>query len=415
MKPSDSTLPCKRPRRDSETVSFLRYSRENPIGGADGERIMAWISTAINHRRPARRWPGWLALVPIAAISSLVVAGPGEAARDHATRDHATRDHATGVYRPGGMAPGDAERALGHDPRALAGCLLAGDIARAGPAGANPGSRRAELSRLFEIIGTSATGRAVLARARRHGVHVCIDSETDLLAYYFAGRHMAGVRAGLPQGGKIAFLAHELAHVPQHPTYSDNRYYPPADLILLRRVREAAAEAIAIRIAWELREGGEGAAWDAKLASAYTDMARRFAMAVTDAGGGSGGGSGGGADLLEPTRAAFDRWFEAPWRRNAYDQMTLAHLARISEDRLGLVPPRYALSHDFLAAIAWIEGRNFLTETGTQSLTGPTYGGRMSEDNARLLARFNAHVGVSSGSLRAAPVAVLNPLAAHSG
>jgi hypothetical protein len=358
---------------------------------------------AINERRPARRWPGCLAIVVIAAISSPVVAGQGEAARDHAARDHATRDHATRdhaieVYRPGGMAPGDAERALGHDPGAVAGCLLADDIDRANP-GTSP--RRAELSRLFEIIGTSATGRAVLARARRHGVHVCIDSETDLLAYYFAGRHMAGVRATLPQGGKIAFLAHELAHVPQHPAYSDNRYYPPADLILLRRVREAAAEAIAIRIAWELREGGEGAAWDAKLASAYADMARRFATAATDA--------GGAADLLWPTRAAFDRWFAAPWRRNAYDQMTLAHLARISEDRLGLVTPRYALSHDFLAAIAWIEGRNFLTETGAGPLTGPAYGGRMSEDNARSLARFNATIGLSAGPFRAAPIAAMSP------
>ena len=359
---------------------------------------MARISAAIDDPQPARRWPGWLAIVLIAAISNLVVPGPGEAARDDATRDAATE-----VYRPGGMAPGDAERALGHDPRAVAGCLLAGDIDRT-----NPGAGRAELSRLFEIIGTSATGRAVLARARRHGVHVCIDSETDLLAYYFAGRHMAGVRAALSQGGKIAFLAHELAHVPQHPTYSDNRYYPPADLILLRRVREAAAEAISIRIAWELREGGEGAAWDAKLSSAYADMARRFATAA-DTGGGAGGAASGRAGLLGPTRAAFDCWFEAPWRRNAYDQMTLAHLARISEDRLGLVPPRYALSHDFLAAIAWIEGRNFLTETGARPLTGPVYGGRLSEDNARVLARFNAYIGVSAGPLRAVPVAALTP------
>ena len=389
---------------------------------------MARISIAVSDRRRARYGPGWLAIVLIAALSSLVVAGQGAAARDvaardHATRDHATwdhaaqdhaaQDHATKVYRPGGMAPDDTERALGHDPRAVAGCLLAGDIELASPGafpeagpGANPGAstRRAELSRLFEIIGISATGRAVLARARRHGVHVCIDSETDLLAYYFAGRHMAGVRAALSQGGKIAFLAHELAHVPQHPTYSDNRYYPPADLILLRRVREAAAEAISIRIAWELREGGEGAAWDAKLSSAYADMARRFATAAD-----TGGGAGGGAGLVGPTRAAFDRWFEAPWRRNAYDQMTLAHLARISEDRLGLVPPRYALSHDFLAAIAWIEGRNFLTETGARPLTGPVYGGRLSEDNARVLARFNAYIGVSAGPLRAVPVAALTP------
>ena len=87
----------------------------------------------------------------------------------------------------------------------------------------------------------------------------------------------------------------------------------------------------------------------------------------------------------------------------------LAHLARISRDRLGLAPPRDALSHDFLAAIAWIEGRNFLAETGARPLTGPAYGGRMSEDNARLLARFNARIRLSAGPFRVGPVVALAP------
>ena len=64
---------------------------------------------------------------------------------------------------------------------------------------------------------------------------------------------------------------------------------------------------------------------------------------------------------------------------------------------------------EHLGEEAWIEGRNFLTETGTRPLTGPAYGGRLSEGNARLLARFNAHIGVSAGPLRAVPVAALTP------
>ena len=198
---------------------------------SDGEQIMIQKPATVNLPRPAggtpaRRWRVWLAAMALAAVSILAPFGPGEAARDDVTPIGAAPNRAAEIYRPGGMAPGDTERALSHDPGAVAGCLPAGaaDVAQAD---AGAGAERAELSRLFEIIATSATGRAVLERARRYGVYVCIDSKTDLLAYYFAGRHMAGVNAALPQGGKIAFLAHELAHVPQHPAYSDNRYSRP--------------------------------------------------------------------------------------------------------------------------------------------------------------------------------------------
>ena len=89
--------------------------------------------------------------------------------------------------------------------------------------------------------------------------------------------------------------------------------------------------------------------------------------------------------------------------------MTLAHLARISQDRLGLVPPRYALSHHFLAEIAGIAGRNFLTETGARPLTGPAYAGRLSEGNAQSLARYNARLNLSALQFWDLSVAAMSP------
>lgn len=298
------------------------------------------------------------------------------------------------MYRPGGMALGETQRALGHDARAVPGCLPAGASDRRS-------ARRAELSRLFEILATSETGAAILDQARRRRVHVCIDEATDLLAYYFAARRMVGVSAALSEGGKLAFLAHELAHVPQHPAHSDNRYFGPRGLILLRRVREAAAEAVATRIAWELRAGGQGAAWEEKAASAYGDVARAFAAAARRDSSAEG--------LLRAGRAAFDRWFEAPWRRNAYDRMTLQHLARISEDSLGLVPPRRTLSHDFLSGIAWLGGRNFLSDTGARALTDAAYASRMSRRNARWLEHFRARVTARAAAAGSAPVGTPAP------
>lgn len=280
---------------------------------------------------------------------------------------------AAGSYRPGGLALRQVGPALNRAPLAVDGCLRAGDSDRSSEA-------RAELARLFAILAYSAAGRAVLDQARRRDVHVCIDEQTDLLAYYFAGTRVVGVSAGLSEGGKIAFLAHELGHVPQHPAYSDNRLFPPRDLIRLRRVREAAAEAIATRIAWELRERGHPHAWNEKATTPYGDVARAFEEAVLS------GPSETAA--LRATRAAFDRWFEARWRRDVYDRMTVDHLERISADDIGLVPPRRRLSHAFLEGIARLDGRNFLAGTEGRLLTDPFYLGGISVRNEARLQRI---------------------------
>ncbi|RMD61128.1 MAG: hypothetical protein D6826_10730 [Alphaproteobacteria bacterium] len=243
------------------------------------------------------------------------------------------------------------------------------------------------------ILSRSPTARAVMARARRDDVRVCLDSETDLLAYYFAGHRVVGVNTRLSEAGRIVFLAHELAHVPQHPRYSDNRYYPADDLLLLRRVREAAAEAIATRIAWELRRAGYEAVWHEKRKSAYGDVARAFIAALTlpslrAPSPGHGHDPATEADMMRATRAAFDQWFAARWRRNVYDAMTIDHLERIAADRIGLVPPRQSLSHEFLAGIAWVGTGNFILATGGRRLTDPVYAGTVSRRNARRLARL---------------------------
>ena len=124
-------------------------------------------------------------------------------------------------------------------------CLRAGSVDRGS-------AQKAELSKLFRLLAVSPTARTLLDRAWRNDVYVCTDPDTGLLAYYLSGLRLIGLNPALTQGQKLAFLAHELAHMPQHPAYSDNRYFPPDDLFLLRRVREAAAEAVATQIAWEL-------------------------------------------------------------------------------------------------------------------------------------------------------------------
>lgn len=286
------------------------------------------------------------------------------------------------LYRPGGMDVREVGRVLGGGTPDARGCLGVGD----GDVGT---PEQVRIGRLFRILERSGTGRALLRQARYRNVHVCLDRDTDLLAYYFAGVRVIGLSTGLSEGGQIAYLAHELSHVPQHPEYSDNRYFSPQDLILLRRVREAAAEAAATRTAWELRRAGYGDAWQEKTAGSYGDVAAAFEDVISD------DASEAGADRA--MRAAFDRWFHAPWRLNAYDRMTVAHLERISGDAMGLVPTRRFLSHSFLAGIAWLNGRNYLIESRGRWLTDPYYGGRVSARNARHLRRILWHAVAGSG------------------
>lgn len=260
------------------------------------------------------------------------------------------------------------ERIVGRVADATDSCLRAGTVNRRG-------RQRAELSRLFGILTKSALGGELMERAGREGVYVCVDRDTPLLGYYRAGMRLIGLNPALSEGQKVAFLAHELAHVPQHGVYSDNRLFPPHDLILLRRVREATAEAVATRVAWQLRRAGYDAAWREKKADRfYGDIVRAFAEEL--------GRDPRRDDELAAARAAFDQWFAVARRLDLYDRMTVDHLRRISGDHMGLVSPRRELNHWFLIGIARLDYRTPLFEAAGRPLTDLHYRGKLSVRNA---------------------------------
>lgn len=241
--------------------------------------------------------------------------------------------------------------------------------------------QNAELSRLFEVLSHSRLARALIEQASRRRAVVCIDDRTNLLAYYRSGLRLIGLRANLNEGEKIAFLAHELSHVSQHYRYSDNRYFPASDLILLRRVREATAEAISTWITWQLLHEGFSEPWREKLTDHfYGDVARAFEQAWNRI-------PQPNRDVLA-ARAAFDQWFSASPRLDLYDRMTVNHLHRISGDNLGLVRPNKALTHRFLVDIARVGGRNFLTQVAGRWLTDAHYADRISDRNAGALSEI---------------------------
>jgi hypothetical protein len=238
-------------------------------------------------------------------------------------------------------------------------------------------SAQRELTTSLDLVAESPLGAWLIGRASSRTVLICQDPNTPLAAYYRSQVRLIGVLTRLPEPAKIMFLAHELAHVPQHPEFSNDRRFGPPAMLLIHRVREATAEALATRVLWQLRARGYSEAWDYKLQSAYGDIARAFAQAIGD--------RGGEASELRATRAAFDQWFEPAGRVHQYDDHMLDHIERALRDHSPAAGPRRSLSDDFLRGIGWHAGATFLPAGAGRPLTDRYYAGRLSADNAARL------------------------------
>jgi hypothetical protein len=147
-------------------------------------------------------------------------------------------------------------------------------------------------------------------------------------------------------------------------------------LLVVHRIREAAAEAVATRVLWQLRARGHAEPWRYKLASAYADIAQAFERAMSEP---------GGERELRATRAAFDQWFGRPGRVHSYDARIIGYLARTGAGRPSLVHPARALTDGFLRDIGWYRGETFLSPGAGPALTDPYYAQGLSPANAARL------------------------------
>ena len=185
-------------------------------------------------------------------------------------------------------------------------------------------------------------------------VLVCLDHTTDLEAHYRFHLQLIGLSARLSRAGRIVFLAHELAHVPQHPKFSNNRLFSPKDILLLQRLREATAEAIATRVLWQLRNNGIVKPWDEKLTTAYRDIAISFEEEMIK--------SQKDYQELAATRTAFHQWFKASWRLEIYDKLMMNTLSRLSLGSTDIESASFQLSEEFLLGIDNYAGQRFLRD-----------------------------------------------------
>jgi Putative metallopeptidase family (DUF6782) len=225
-----------------------------------------------------------------------------------------------------------------------------------------------------DVVAQSPLGAWLLDQAAARLVLICQDPNTELAAYYRAQMRLIGLFDRLPDPARIMFLAHELAHVPQHPRYSNDLRFGPEAVLVMHRMREATAEAVATRVLWQLRVRGRTEPWRYKLESAYGDIAQAFARAMD---------GGGEVAELRATRAAFDQWFGRPGRVHSYDARILAHIAR--GRRPSLARPTRDLTEEFVRGIGWYGGANFLPPGAPPVLSDPYYARGLSPANAAQL------------------------------
>jgi hypothetical protein len=211
-----------------------------------------------------------------------------------------------------------------------------------------------------ETVARSRLGAWLVRYAAAEKVIVCLDPATELEAHYRAHLNLIGLSSRLDDAGRVVYLAHELAHVPQHPRFSNSRRLAPADLMLLHRAREATAEAIATRTLWQVRQAGDAQPWRHKLDTAYGDIARRFEAATM-------GMPDQSAERVA-TAAAFHHWFEASWRIQIYDRLMLDNLAAIASDRIGFLPASRSLTAQDLSALSTYDQEWFLAGVDAQAL-----------------------------------------------
>jgi Putative metallopeptidase family (DUF6782) len=321
--------------------------------------------------------PGLPRILGVLVLSGVLSGGVGPAARAQSGGD-----------RLGALAPGSAiaRRQDGSEVDAFLGLSRSARIAQVIPDHARAclpsegGLLATDAQRTIAagvaVLAESPLGAWLIGEAAERMVLICHDPNTDLAGYYRAQMRLIGLFQQLPDPARIMFLAHELAHVPQHPRFSNDLRFGAQAVLVVHRIREAAAEAVATRILWQLRARGHAGPWQHKLASAYGDIASAFARAMD--------GDGDGAEL-RATRAAFDQWFARPGRVQSYDARLLGIVAQAEDDRTRLKHPTRRLSDDFLRDIGWYGGATFLPPGDGLPLTDAYYAHALSPANAARL------------------------------
>jgi hypothetical protein len=229
---------------------------------------------------------------------------------------------------PLGLLTGPAM--AGTDPHAV--CIPA-------PYSVDDDAAAAPLAALVGTLRDHAAAYPSLLRALDlHEPVICLESRSaGPRGYFDVGTNTIALLDGLSDAQKLVVLIHELRHLDQV-----GRSVCPSDSLAMEEVAratfamEADAGAVTAHVAYEAKEAGDSALWDALAQFPnYADIPAAYATERA--------ASGSAARAMG---AAFSQWYESDWRRDRYYLATCSdYLDRV--DRTHRLPSYDLLDSDF--------------------------------------------------------------------
>ncbi len=195
---------------------------------------------------------------------------------------------------------------------------------------------------LVALVGTfrdHATAYPSLLRALDlYAPEICLEARSaGPRGYFDVESNRVALLDGLTEAQQLAVLIHELRHLDQV-----GRGACPSDSLAMEEVAratfamEADAGAVTAHVAFEAKEAGDSALWDALAQFPnYADIPAAYATERA--------ASGSAARAMG---AAFSQWYESDWRRDRYYLATCSdYLDRV--DRTHRLPSYDLLDSDF--------------------------------------------------------------------
>lgn len=251
-----------------------------------------------------------------------------------------------------------------HDSRRV--CEAGGEV---------PDAPRVE--ELKEVLLKSRTGESLLEAGA--DVKIIYDAQNPASQYYPAARVIT-LNPRRTKGDLLDLLTRELRRAWQgsHGALVNPLSFEPDEAILVNRAQAADALMISVRVAWELKLGGEQEMWNHLAGSPAGDVGRAFEVHAREDFRTLNNGAA--------ARAAYDRFFDDS-RTKAHDKR-LIHQMLLDENgglrRAEGKPPK--ISVDLFKKMGEMpQGRNYLLMKGARAPTDAGYAAVEDRSNANFL------------------------------